>query len=267
MFRAGGLIGHPLPSALITGCMIVYLLTSTNRRRSLLFSLPEVVLHAAALFAFGGRTGLVLVPLVVAISVILPAPGVPFVRRLGQRIAIVAILAGAMLATQLQIGPVQAALSRFESDSGSSETRYAAIEMVRELPTSDLLWGVSASERELLRLKYNTPIAVENPWVTLILIFGAVLLAPMAVALTVALFASAWPLDRSATMVVLYFLISASGYVSFGNKSLSIVQVMLMISALCGLRRVEAIDTQSDVRDVEETVPDTYPERFSSALR
>ena len=233
VFRAGGLIGHPLPSALVTSCMIVYLLTANNRRSSLATALPEVVLHAAALFAFGGRTGLVLVPLVVAINALLPAPGIPIVRRIGQRIAITAILASALMATQLQIGPVQAALSRFDSDSGSSDTRYAAIEIAKDLPANDFLLGVTADKRDHLMLKYDTTITIENPWVALILIFGAILVIPMSASLITLLFGQARPLDRSASMMVIYFLIAASGYVSFGSKSLSIVQLLLMISALC----------------------------------
>jgi hypothetical protein len=238
IFRAGGLLGHPLSSALVTGYVLVYLLTANNRRGSLLSALPEVVLHAAAMFAFGGRTGLVLVPLIVTVSAILPSPKVPIVQRIARRLGVLAILVGALMTTQLQIEAVQTALARFQSDSGSADTRYAAVEMIGDLRTNDLLWGVNAETRQQLLVRYDSELGFENPWVSLILSYGIVLVIPMAVALVVALFAYAWSLDRSAAMMALYFLISSSSSVSFGTKSLIVMQVFLFMSALCQRRDV-----------------------------
>lgn len=233
IFRAGGLIGHPLASGLVTGCMITYLLTATNHRNYLAALLPEVILHSAALFAYGGRTGLVLVPMVVAASIILPSPGVPIKQRIIQRIAVVAILASALLMTQMNIDFIQSGLSRFTSDSGSADTRYAALEMVSHLPPGDFLFGVSAAEKTHLMMIYDTEIAFENPWVTLILIFGGAFVLPMAISVLVLLFSWCRSLDRSAAIMVTYFLIATSGYVSFGSKSVTIVQIVAMITALC----------------------------------
>jgi hypothetical protein len=252
LFRAGGLIGHPLSSAMATGFMLVYLLTASNRKKGLVTALPEVILHAAAMFAFGGRTGLILVPIVVAINTILPAPGIPSTQRIGRRVAILALLIAGLLATQLQIDVIQNAMTRFESDSGSADTRLVALRIARELPLNDFLFGLPPGTRDYLMLQYGLTVAIENPYITLVLMFGVFLTLGMVISLLVMIFNYTRKLDRSATMVVVYFLIFSSGNVSFGTRSITIMQVLVFVSAMCRPRQSASplrrdMDTDMDI--------------------
>jgi len=232
VFRASGLFGHPLTAASATGMMLVYLLTSTNRQSGLVAAAPEIIVHAIAMFAFGGRTGLVLVPAMVAIAAMLPSPGLPMARRVTQRIGVIVILTSAVLATQLQIGVVQTAMSRFQSDSGSAATRFVALDIIKDLSAEDLLFGVSLDTREHLMALHGSEVAIENPYLSLILSFGLILTILITLALFIALFSQALALDRSASFMTLYFLISSSASISFGSKSLLIVQVLVLMCAL-----------------------------------
>jgi hypothetical protein len=236
IFRAAGLMGHPLSGALVTGYMLVYLLTSNNRRASLVSVLPEIMLHAMAMFTYGGRTALALVPIIVAISILLPSPGVPLARRLGQRLGIALLLISGGLATQLEIDAVQSTISRFQDDSGSSETRFKALEIVQNLRTSDLLFGISAEMRQSLLNSNDLVEGIENPWLSLIMIFGLLSVTPMAITLILTVFAHARMFDRSAIMMTLFFLIINSSSISFGGKSLTIVQYFILVTALCQSR-------------------------------
>lgn len=232
LFRSGSLIGHPLSSAMITGFMLVYLLTAANRRSGFLTSLPEIFLHAAAMFTYGGRTGLLLVPLVVIISAILPNPGAPLMQRVSQRATIALLVVAGIIITQLQIDIVQTAMERFQSDSGSTEMRFATLRLINNLSFNDLMAGINPNMRANLISQYNITV-LENPYISLIVMFGIILTAGMVAALLYVSVYIAHVLDRSAYFIIIYFFIYTMGNISFGTRSVSILQMLIFILGLC----------------------------------
>ncbi|MGK2908984.1 MAG: hypothetical protein ACSLE1_04170, partial [Sphingobium sp.] len=126
--RAAAMLGHPLNAALLTGTLIVYLTTATKIRTRVGLRVPELMLHALAMFAYGGRSALVFTVTVVLLGsfLIRQEEGGPKVGAAQRLLPIIVVILGICLVF-LPIPFIDATLDRFTNDTGSSQTRDSAV--------------------------------------------------------------------------------------------------------------------------------------------
>lgn len=236
--RATALVAHPLNGSLLTGLMITYLVTARRGDAPVWQRLPELALHAVAMFAFGGRSALVFTTTVLILSAVVGRQQRGQARLTPlQRVLPLAIVALGLGLIFLPIPFVDATLDRFTNAAGSSQTRNSAATMLAMLGPNELMAGVDVSRRAILMNFLHTPYGIELAWVALAISYGLVATLPMLVALPLQLFAESRPLDRSAFYMVILFLVVTTGSLSIGAKSLLISELFVMMHCLAQPRR------------------------------
>jgi hypothetical protein len=235
--RAAALLGHPLAAALLTGLVIINLVTAPKRETSLPMRGAEIGLHGLAMFAYGGRSSLLFLPFMLVAAMLFARNGGGTNRvTVAQRLAPFALIGVGVVVLLLPIPFVEATLSRFTNDNGSADTRLAAINILGSLSPSELMWGVDVFRRTTLMDFYHTPLGIELCWISLIVTYGLVVIAPLMIALPLFLVGIARRLDRSALYMAIYFLIVTAGSVGFATKSLIISDLILLMTTLARAR-------------------------------
>lgn len=237
--RATALLGHPLNGALLTGLLIVALVTAPRRGITPWIRLPEISLHMLAMFAFGGRSALILTPFILVISAVFGRQrnfgrGGSFFQR---AIPLAAIAAGIMLLF-LKVPFVDETLNRFTQDTRSSGTRDASIKLLNALTSDQLRWGADLSQRTILQTFFGLPHGIELAWISMAVTYGLVATIPVLIALPLLLFSTSSKLDRSAFYMTVLFLVVTGGSLSIASKSLLVAQMIVMIYVLCQLPEV-----------------------------
>ena len=236
--RSTGFLAHPLNASLVTGLVIVYLVTARRAQKPITWRLPELCLHSLAMFAFGGRSALVFTPIILVLSAIAARRerGQADVTKLQRALPIALIFVGISLVF-LPIPFVDATIDRFTNDMKSTEQRNAALEIVQQVTPEELLTGINAVEREAYA-KFHSGVAVELCWVALMLTYGLIAVFPMMFGLPLFLWRMSQTLDRSAFYMGMLFMIVTAGSLSIGVKSLLIPQCVLMMLFLSQRRYV-----------------------------
>jgi hypothetical protein len=226
-WRSGALFGHPLSNAFLTGTMLLYLATAHNAGR-LSQRLPELLLHSVAMFCFGGRASLIMLPIVLLIGSLIGN------RRHAANSWSLAftVLGFAIAICATPIPFVQSALQRFTADGGSAMTRLAAIRMMEGLDPSSLLFGIDLASRNFLMRINNTPLGIEISWLALTLTYGLIATAFLAVGLLVAFWGLSKNGDKSAPVMAFYFFLVTAMSLSIGSKTLMIAQAITLIYIL-----------------------------------
>ena len=231
-WRSGGFLGHPLNSATVTGLLIMYLVIADGRK--FYRRIPEISLHAVAMFAFGGRAALINIILIVVLRVI----ALSWQMMSGRSGSITRYLLGAVAAlgvalVALPLPFFQKALDRFQNDHGSSQTRVDALRMFLEMPPGSLLFGMSATEREALFLRYKLISGVESAWGTWIIDYGLLASLAIMILLFAFLFRLTRILEPSARYMLLYFLAVTTTSLSLGSKSLLLSEFIAIVLCFC----------------------------------
>lgn len=231
--RASAMLGHPLNAALLTGVMIIFLVTSVRNTVPAPLKIGEIMLHALAMFAFGGRGALVFTVLVLLISsVSVGRAGQAERAGFAQRVIPFAIIAVGIVLVFLPIPFIDATLDRFTNDQGSAQTRDGALRAIMMLDLNQLAVGIDVSQRQVMMKFLNTPMGFEISWIALTLTYGFLATIPMLFALPVMLFGSAQNLDRSAFYIALLFMIVTVGSLAIGSKTLLLCQTLIMMLTL-----------------------------------
>ncbi|MFZ2994718.1 VpsF family polysaccharide biosynthesis protein [Sphingobium sp.] len=232
--RAAALLSHPLDASLLTGIMIVFLVSARKKSLPVWMRVPEILLHGMAMFAFGGRSALVFTTIVLIFSAVVVRQD-RSQNKIGplQRFLPIAILIAGVALIFLPIPFVEATLARFSNDNASSETRNAAFQMLTALDPAQLLWGADANRRTIIMAFFHSERGIEIAWIALIMIYGAILAAFYAVTMPLMLMLTARRLDRSALYMALLFIVVTAGSLSLGSKTMLISQLLTMMLALC----------------------------------
>ncbi|MES1985287.1 MAG: VpsF family polysaccharide biosynthesis protein [Pseudomonadota bacterium] len=231
--RAAAMLGHPLNAALLTGTLIVYLTTATQTRTRMSLRVPELLLHTLAMFAYGGRSALVFTVAVVLLGSIMvrQEAGGPKVGMAQRLLPFFIIIAGVGLVF-LPIPFIDATLDRFTNDTGSSQTRDSALQVLGMLSFDQLMTGINVTQRETFMTFFNTPAGFEVSWIALTVTYGLLATIPMMIGLPTLLFGTARPLDRSAFYIAVLFMIVTIGSLSLGSKSLLLSQTLILMLVL-----------------------------------
>lgn len=236
--RASALLGHPLNAALLTGMLLVYLITSLQNRLKGPARIAEIAVHIIAMFAYGGRSALVFTAVVVIMSTLSIKQDTEGRRAgAGQRLLPIIIMLLGILLVFLPIPFIDATLDRFTNDKGSAVTRDAAVQLLTMIDPDQLLNGIEASQRQILMAFLNTPAGIEISWIALTVTYGLLVTLPMLVALPILLFGTAQGRDRSAFYMAMLFMIVTLGSLSIGGKSLLLSQTLILLLSLTEVAR------------------------------
>lgn len=242
--RSSALLGHPLANAAACAAYVGALVFCDRMRATPILRAGLIALQSAAMVAFGGRTAIVLVAMLLGAKALLGAfallGGRRFTLAHAALVAALAPLAIVALGAALVHGVADVLLDRFVSDHGSTQARFAALDLFDRFTTSDLLLGPdpgSLAERQrTLGIEYG----IENSWLGLMFEYGALMAAMLVVALLALLCEFARRAQRGIGVIIAMFLILASSAASLSVKSLLFTQFSILtlgvLSAPAGRR-------------------------------
>ncbi len=242
-FRATALMGHPLENAFVTSSamFLAVAMPWSAWKKALILSVCM-----AGILAFGARSSFG-VTIALGIAAALFLGGRALLRgemRLSTLvaapwIAILALAAGAVLTFGTVLGERIVKLAKFDE---SAQTRVDAFKLFDYLSPSDILYGVDFAEVNFLLTTYKDVQIIENCWINILLMLGAVLFIVFAASLLGFLRSIARGRGAIAAFAILNFILVASTSNSISTKtpSLAIFAVALVgIPLVTRRRRIE----------------------------
>ncbi|OYU90731.1 MAG: hypothetical protein CFE29_07830 [Bradyrhizobiaceae bacterium PARB1] len=240
--RAVALLGHPLHAATITCIYIVSLLVGGGKLLQAGWRTPMIVLQAAAMVAFGGRTALVvtLIILMVALSwqAIKFAAGHRFSRGTVM-MAIAAIPLGIAIVTALALaGFFDQLLERFTEDGGSARSRLVMFPLWGSFSWGDFLWGPDPDYIRSQMYSFGMEWGIENPFVHISIYQGVVISSLIVLGLLLVFRDAFRRLEPHVIMPMIVYLMLVNTFGSFAGRFLNLTLFMILVSAL--FRRQDA---------------------------
>jgi hypothetical protein len=232
-FRATALMGHPLENALITASMVFLVIAMPWSVWSKGFVL---LICVAGILAFGARGALSSVLLVgVGTALLLGLRALLFKEmRLSTLVAVpwmsaLVVAIGAVLTFGTVLGERIVGLAKLDV---SAQARLHAFKLFDYLSPNDILYGVDFAETNFLLKRDPDVNILENCWIALLLMLGAILFALFVVSLLVFF----WSMIR-ARGAVAFFAVINFVLVASTNNSLSIntPSLLLFSVALVGI--------------------------------
>jgi hypothetical protein len=238
--RLAGMLGLPLSAAQILCAYPLIVLTATPSQLTKIaiarMGLAVLVIFTSLLT--GGRTPAGIMAALLLIFVLYSAllqiirgeiskPGAIF---FGIGVALLLIV----IPTMLQFGFFDIVLARLEFDNGSALARQFALEILDNVSTSDLMFGIPAASALAMQNEYGL-IAIEIAWINFILICGLVLTIPLFIGFCLFLFRY---LPKYCGTTVLFFsiytMVLTFSYNSIWSKT-TVLAITVAIS-ICYLR-------------------------------
>lgn len=231
--RPTALLGHPLLNALMTGVVLLSLVTRQITDGLPLSAQLQMALHATALFAFGGRASLLLFVLITTVYVIRHSGLLVRVRvRQSARSMLLALLGIVFFGILSVAGVTEALFERFVSASDSTNTRFAAFELLNMLSLTEWLIGTDTSARAYYLMILETPYGIEISPIAMIYVYGLPIAFLLLVSVYQLLFRWASNSFAGARYVVMFTILSSLTSLSIGSKSLMISQMLIILFAL-----------------------------------
>jgi hypothetical protein len=258
-WRSSALLGHPLTASGIVGGYILALVLRPALCPRVTLRLPLIVFCLGSLMAFGGRTALVTVLLVIGG---IAAPGILRILRGGRTslpVVIVAIcllfIGTAGILAALDLGIFDKMLLRFSSDKGSTLARYATFDLLSHFDWRELVFGPNPVRANALQTQYGLNYGIEDFWVSCIVQFGIIHTTLLTIGL-VGLFAKILQRASSAAWaIVLLVLVIAASSVSFSSKNIQLAQFVLLITLLLPRERRIAAPARLGARGGRRPMP------------
>ena len=235
-WRSAALLGHPLTASGIVGAYVLALVLRPGICPPLLIRLPLIAFCLASLMAFGGRTSLVTVLVVLGLIGAFEAIRLIQGKRTQLPAAILAICvlfaAGAIVFAALDLGIFDKMLLRFSSDKGSALARFATFNLLSHFDWHELILGPNPVRVNALQSQLGLNYGIENFWISAIVQFGLI----HTVVLTIGLICFFVELLRRSSAavwaIVLLIIVIAASSVSFSSKNIQLAQFVILISIL-----------------------------------
>ncbi|WP_454617384.1 VpsF family polysaccharide biosynthesis protein [Bradyrhizobium cenepequi] len=246
-WRSSAFLGHPLTASGVVAGYVLALLLRPALCPPILIRVPLIAFSLASLMAFGGRTALVTVLVVMGLLL-----GFEMLRMLqGKRIplsaAILAIcllfVAGAVGFAALDLGIFDKMLLRFSSDKGSTLARYATFHLLSYFDWQELLLGPNPVRVTSLQSQLGLDYGIENFWISCIAQFGIIHTVALTIGLACLFTEIIRRADRGVWPMLLLMLTIAASSVSFSSKNIQLAQFIVLITVLLpreGYRRTSA---------------------------
>lgn len=235
-WRASALLGHPLTASGLVGGYILALVLRPALCPIPMLRIPLIAFSLGSLMAFGGRTALVTVLLLLG-SVV--AKEVWLILR-GKRVSLPTVIAtlcllfvaAAGIFTAFDLGIFDKMLLRFSSDKGSALARFATFNLLSHFDWHELILGPNPTRVNALQAQLGLNYGIENFWISCIVQFGlihTILLTIGLIALFVEIIRRAHP---AVWAIVLLILVIAASSVSFSSKNIQLAQFIILITLL-----------------------------------
>lgn len=235
-WRSSALLGHPLTASGLVGAYILALVLRPALCPPAVLRLPLIAFCLGSLMAFGGRTALVTVLLLIGSFAALEIFRILRGGRTSLPVAIVAIcvlfVAAAGVFAALDLGIFDKMLLRFSSDKGSTLARYATFNLLSHFDWHELVLGPNPVRANALQTQWGLNYGIEDFWISCIVQFGIIHTILLTIGL-IGLFAEI--LQRAsgaAWAIILLIIVIAASSVSFSSKNIQLAQFVLLISLL-----------------------------------
>lgn len=244
-WRSAAFLGHPLTAS---GIVAGYILALILRPALCPPVGPRIFLIAfclGSMMAFGGRTALVTVLLVMGL---IGASGVFQILR-GKRVSIPMVIgticllfvAAAGIFAAFDLGIFDKMLLRFSSDKGSALARFATFNMLSYFDWSELIIGPNPVRVNALQSQLGLNYGIENFWISSIVQFGLIHTTLLMIGL-IGFFAEIFKRsDPAVWAIFLLILVIAASSVSFSSKNIQLAQFIMLITLLFPRERAQRV--------------------------
>lgn len=235
-WRSSALLGHPLTASGLVGGYILALVLRPALCSSIMLRTALITFCLGSLMAFGGRTALVTVLLVMGCVAAREA----WLIVRGKRVSLPGVIgtlcllfiAGAGIFAAFDLGIFDKMLLRFSSDKGSALARFATFNLLSHFDWHELVLGPDPTRVNALQAQLGLNYGIENFWISCVVQFGLVhtiLLTIGLIALFVEIVRRAHP---AVWAIVLLILVIAASSVSFSSKNIQLAQFIILITLL-----------------------------------
>lgn len=244
-FRSTALLGHPLNNAYLTGAVVIIIGTrlafSSGHQWA---NLVKALLHGAAMITFGSRSAIGLLPIFIMLPLLLSrsSKGKGRVSSLRRFVPLTILLIGLVI-LWVPNPLTRDLLARFSNDYGSVNTRSAAIEVIQNLSGRELLIGVPLQDLQIYLTKAGIPVGLESAWLSLTVHLGLLVALPLSAAILILFGRAAASKEQGAFWSVMFFMTACSTSMTFGTKSIILMQFYVI---LVGLAKSRDINLRSE---------------------
>jgi hypothetical protein len=241
-WRASALLGHPLTAAGVVAGYIIALTFGPPMGLPTVLRLPIIAVALASLMAFGGRTSLVTV-------LVMMGGGAAFqvfrLLRGGRTSLLTVILALCLLFVGVVVffaaydaGLFDKMLIRFSSDKGSTLARYATFDLLSHFDWHELVFGPDPVRATALQNALGLRYGIEDFWISCIVQFGIISTSVLTIGLAALLAEILRRASTAAWLILLLMIIIAISSVSFSSKNIQLAQFAVLIALLMPRRSV-----------------------------
>jgi hypothetical protein len=250
-FRATALMGHPLENAFVTSS-VMFLVPAM--RWSMVKKSAVLAVMLAGILAFGARSSFATTLVLGCVAILFFATRALFRGKMristlasAPWIGLIAVGAGSALTFGTSLGERIVHLAKIDA---SAQARIDVFKLFHYFSTNDLLYGIDFAEINFLLKTYKDVAIIENCWIGLLLMLGAILFVVFAFSLLVFLRSIARGRGALAFFAIVDFLLVASTSNSLRTQTASFI---IFAVALFGMPpREKAVKTQ---RTVWQAIP------------
>ena len=186
-FRPDAFFGNALLASIILGVYSIANFASVSIKFTwaCLIRLTLGTVSLFAIFVTGSRTAMITAVLILFAFLAFSAMRQVMSGRINRAAVVYGFLGFPVVAilvvVTLQLGMFDTILGRFEYDMGSAEARAIALDLVWNMPTSDLWFGMSSSDIRAFTLRQEEMdlTAIEISWANFVLACGLVFTVPL----------------------------------------------------------------------------------------
>jgi hypothetical protein len=235
-WRASAFLGHPLTASGVIAAYVLALVLRPALCPPLLIRLPLITFSLGSLMAFGGRTALMTVLVILACLALVEGCRLLRGKRIPLPVAIMAICLlfafAALVFAALDLGIFDKMLLRFSSDKGSTLARYATFNLLSHFDWPELLLGPDPVRVNALQSQLGLNYGIENFWVSCIAQFGVIHTTLLTIGLACFFTEILRKSSLSAWAIMLLILLIAASSVSFSSKNIQLAQFIVFITLL-----------------------------------
>lgn len=235
-WRSSALLGHPLTASGLVGGYILALVLRPALCPGVMLRTLLIAFCLGSLMAFGGRTALVTVLLVMSL---VAAKEVWLILR-GKRVSLPTVIAtlcllfiaAAGIFAAFDLGIFDKMLLRFSSDKGSALARFATFNLLSHFDWHELVLGPDPTRVNALQAQLGLNYGIENFWISCIVQFGLIHTILLTIGLTCLFVEILRRAHPAVWAIVLLILVIAASSVSFSSKNIQLAQFIILITLL-----------------------------------
>jgi hypothetical protein len=235
-WRATALLGHPASAAAAIALYIMALSLRSRTQQLPLIGWPALLVAAASLMVFGGRTALVAVTVVFFGIALWNCIRLVRGDRFGLATVILTVCGimvfGAGLSVVVGSGIFDNMLTRFGHDSGSAQARIASVHLLSYFDWKELLLGTDSIRASALQTMLGLNYGVEDFWIACIVQYGIIQTVLLTLGLACFFIELLKRTSPGARVALLFVCVVAASSVSFSSKNIALTLDVMIILLL-----------------------------------